>query len=148
MYTVSGEYNLNARVQVAQFGGENAAFIHNLAKRNDSGQNCPRAEEFQLCCLDGFCPDCNGSYINVDQLHDETICAVVAQNVINQIPSLTEEDNLTKLFGHAVYEQVDSKRFNSSRGTFAQNQLSIARFRLSVSIEQIDKDKLITLLVS
>ena len=121
MYNVAGEYNTNARVQVAQFGKETAAFLHNVAKRNDSGQNCPRAEENQPVCMDGYCPDCNCTYLCVDQIHDENILAVTAHNVIGQIPSQTEEDNLTKNFGHAEYEQIDAKRFNSTRGEIIMN---------------------------
>ena len=115
---MAGEFSTNARIQVAQFACETAAFIHNLAKRNDSGQNCPRAEENQPFCGDGYCPDCNCSYINVDQLHDESLLSTVAQNVIGQIPSEVEEENLTKNFGHAFFEKVDVKRFNASKGEF------------------------------
>ena len=116
LYTTAGEYNANARIQVAQFAEETAAWLHNVAKRNDSGQNCPRAKEGQPVCEDGLCPDCNSTYICVDQIHGEAILGVTAQNLINQIPSEVEEDNLTKNFGHAEYEKVDSKRFNPSRG--------------------------------
>ena len=111
-----GEYSTNARIQIAQFGSEPAAFIHNLAKRNDSGQNCPRAEENQPVCLDGRCPDCNYTYLCVDQIHDESILAVTGHNLIGQIPSQTEEANLTVNFGHAEFEQIDTQRFNSTRG--------------------------------
>ena len=102
--------------RVAQFGGETAGFVHSLARRNDSAQNCPRVEDFQICCLDGRCPDCTLNFINLDQVHDEYLCAVVAHNVINQIASETEEENLTRTFGHAEFNKVDKKRFNSSKG--------------------------------
>ena len=115
---MAGEFNSNARVQVAQFAGETAAFVHNLARRNDSAQNCPRAEDFQTCCLDGKCPDCTLCFINVDQIHDEYICAVVGHNVINQIASETEEANLTQNYGHAEFDKIDKKRFASNKGEF------------------------------
>ena len=87
-----------------------------MAKRNDSGQNCPRADDFQPFCLDLLCPDCTYDYINVDQVHDEYILAVVAHNVIGQIPSETETENLTQLFGHAEFANVDRTRFNPNQG--------------------------------
>ena len=47
IYTSHGEYDANAKIQAAQFACEPAVLIHGLAKRNDSGQNCPRAGRFQ-----------------------------------------------------------------------------------------------------
>ena len=47
IYTTCGEYNSNGKIQAAQFACEPAVLIHGLAKRSDSGQNCPRADHFQ-----------------------------------------------------------------------------------------------------
>ena len=116
LYTVAGEFNTNARCQYAHFGGETGALVHNVAKRNDSGQNCPRAEEFQPRCEDAKCPDCNYDYINVDVVQEETILAVVGHNVIGQIPSEKEDLNLTQNFGQAEFDDIDKNRFNTNKG--------------------------------
>ena len=113
---MAGEFNTNGRLQNAQHGAETPALIHSIAKRNDSGQSCPRAEDFQPNCPDGPCPDCNGDYLNVDHLYDEALVGTVAHNVIGQIPNEEEEVNQTSNFGRAEFDKVDKSRFNASKG--------------------------------
>ena len=116
LYHVAGEFNTNGRLQNAQHGGENPTILHSIAKRNDSAQNCSRAEDFQPNCLDCKCPDCCGDFLNVDHLYDEALCGTVAHNVIGQIPNEDETNVSTQLFGQAEFDRVDKTRFNSTKG--------------------------------
>ena len=116
LYHVAGEFNTNGRLQNAQHGGENPTILHSIAKRNDSAQNCSRAEEFQPNCLDSKCPDCCGDFLNVDHLYDEALCGTVAHNVIGQIPNDDEVNVTTQLFGQAEFDRVDKTRFNATKG--------------------------------
>ena len=118
LFSVAGEYNSYARIQVAQHGGESAASVHTLVRRNDSAQNCPRVADYQVCCADRRCPDCTLNFVNVDQVHGKYICAVVGHNVINQIASETETANLTVNFGHAEFDKIDKTRFGPNRGKY------------------------------
>ena len=107
---------------MAQAGDETAAFVHSLARRNDSAQNCPRVGDFQVCCSDGRCPDCTLGFLNVDQVHGKYICAAVGHNVINQIASETEEENLTRNYGHAEFDKIDKTRFGPNKGKLHINE--------------------------
>lgn len=89
--------------------------LHHISRRHDSGQRCPRGEDFQVCCADGHCPDCTCDYINVDQLQRENIASVTAQNVICQIPGEDEEETLTRNFGHAEFSKIDKTRFGPKK---------------------------------
>ena len=102
----------------AQHVGETAALIHNLAKRNDSGQRCPRAEDFQPSCKDGPCPDCTADYLNVDQIYEEALLGTVGHNAIGQVPSEDELGNMTERFGHVEFDKIAKERFNSSKCKF------------------------------
>ena len=107
---------MNARIQSAQFGCEVPAVLHFIARRNDSSQNCPRVDLFQVCCKDANCHDCVADFLYADQIYEENILGVVAQNVINQLPSKREEEILTQEFGQAAYEQIDQVRSGPGKG--------------------------------
>lgn len=113
---MAGEFNTNGRLISAQHVDETAALIHNLAKRNDSGQSCSRAEEFQPWCKDKHCPDCNADYLNVDQLYEDALLGTVAHNVIGQVASEDDQNILSCHFGHVEFDKIDKTGLNPSKG--------------------------------
>ena len=102
--------------------------MHHIARRNDSGQRCPRGKLFQVCCADGRCPDCTADYLTVDQFQGADLGATVAQNVICQIPSIEEEFNLVSNYGHAEFCQIDKSRFGNRKSEFYSRNIIFKLF--------------------
>ena len=82
-----------------------------------------------MCADCPDCPECDLSFLHVEQLDKLYTEAVVAQNVLNQLPSTNKVQILTQLFGAFEFDQLDRNIFRDQNGkTSAVNFYSSVLF--------------------
>ena len=69
-----------------------------------------------MCADCPDCPECDLSFLHVEQLDNLYTEAVVAQNVLNQLPSTNKVQILTQLFGAFEFDQLDRNIFRDQNG--------------------------------